>query len=68
MSTHIVIMLKVLTLSPFEKNTRPGKKLGTVGKWANETRPLVSDTFTYVYIILRKKFEFECYPRNLCFI
>lgn len=66
MSTKKVIMLKVLTLSSFEKNTRPGKMVGTVGKWANETRPLVSDTFTYVYTILRK--QFECYPRNLCFI
>lgn len=47
-------MLKVLTLPPFEKTPRPGKKLGTEAKWANETRPLVSDTFTYVYTILCK--------------
>lgn len=53
MSTHIVIVLKVLSLSPFENNTRPGKKLGTVRKWANETRPLVSDTFTYTQFFVK---------------
>lgn len=31
----------------------PAKKLGIVGKWANETRPLVSDTFTYTQFFVK---------------